>query len=192
MPGGWHKPEKDRLGRDMSEPIRASTYSDLINAVIKFRIDNVIPVGDVEQEIEDYICGNWPHMCHDVPGAQVTVTVEHVSTSAYTLTDRMIQWLDDATEDHSIENLELRSEAQRRAEICLHCPYNVRWNDSCGSCSDAVNRMSTILRVNEDVPKGDKLRACQILHHENRAAVWLRLDKLGNSAELPGHCWVKR
>jgi len=191
MPGGWHKPEKDRLGRDMPEPIRADTYKELIEAVIKFRADNTIPIGDVRAEVNEYICTSWPHMCHGVPGAEVTVTVSHGS-SVQSLTDRMIQWLDRQVENHSPETLELNEEAQRRADICRMCAYNVHWNSGCGSCSDAVNRMSTILRVGKALPHSERLRACQILGQENRAAVWLRREKLGNSPELPDHCWVKR
>ena len=193
MPGGWHKPEKDRLGRDLSSPIRADTYQQLIQAVIKFRADNIIPIGDVESEIEAFICANFPHMCHAIPGAQVTVTITGLPTAhAKSLTDDMLQWLDSKIENHSLESLELRGEAQRRAEICLHCPFNVRWNSGCGACSEATNRMSMILRAGNDVPHGNKLTACQILRHENRAAVWMRREILGNSPELPGNCWVRR
>jgi GH24 family phage-related lysozyme (muramidase) len=190
MPGGWHKPEKDRLGRDMPEPIRADTYKELIEAVVKFRADNMIPIGNVREEVNEYICSSYPHMCHGVPGAEVTITVTQGTVQS--LTDEMIQWLDRQVENHSPETLELAEEAQRRAAICKMCPYNIQWNSGCGSCSDAVNRLSTILRVGKTLSNASQLRACQILKHENRAAVWLRLDKIGNSPELPGECWAKR
>lgn len=191
MPGGWHKPEKDRLGRDLPQPIRADTYKKLVEAVVKFRVDNVIPVENAKQEIDEYICTNFPHMCHSVIGAEVEVSVDHHPSSYKTLTDQMIQWLDTQVEHHSAESLELKQEAMRRAEICLKCPYNVKWNSGCGSCSEAVSRLSTILRIGNDVPKGYKLKACQILKHENRSAVWLRPDKISKSLDLPQHCWAK-
>lgn len=192
MPGGWHKPEKDRLGRDMPEPIRGDTYKDLVENVIKFRADNMIPIGDVRAEVNEYICTSYPHMCHNVPGAEVTVTITQGTVTQQSLTDTMIQWLDRQVENHSPDTLELAGEAQRRADICKMCAYNVHWNSGCGSCSDAVNRLSTILRVGKTLSSSDRLRACQILGHENRAAVWLRLDKIGNSPELPPECWAKR
>ena len=189
MPGGWHKPEKNRLGQDMPQPVRADTYKMLVQAVIKFRADNIIPIGDVESDVEEYICSNFPHMCHNVPGASVTVTVTRGPSQAQTRTDRMLQWLDGQISDHSAEKLVLRSEAQRRADICRKCPYNVRWNEGCGTCAEAVNRLSTILRSGNDTPHGKDLKCCQVLNHENRAAVWLPLSS--HDPNLPGRCWVK-
>jgi hypothetical protein len=192
MPGGWHFPVLDRTGKPLPSPLRSNSYQQLIQAVIKFRADNVIPIGDVEAEVEEYICSNFPHMCHRVPGASVTVEVKYsLPKQIVTLTDRMLEWLDSRIENHSIENLELKSEAERRAEICSRCPYNVRWNSSCSTCVDAVNRMSTILRCGQDTRPGKKLRACQILGHENRAAVWLRRSNLASSPDLPSHCWLR-
>ena len=195
MPGGWHKPEKDRLARDMPEPIRASTYRALIEAVIKFRADNIIPIGDVKSEVDEYICLAYPHMCHSIVGAEVSIHVTHGPRSpavSKTLTDEMIQEMDRQLTNHSSENLELRQEAQRRADICRKCQFNVRWNNSCGSCVEAVNRISTILRSGQDVVHSRELRACQILKHENRSAVWLRIDGRASNPDLPPRCWAKQ
>lgn len=192
MPGGWHKPELDRLGRPMPQPIRANTYRELIANVTKFRADNVIPIGDVKAEVDEYICKNFPHMCHNIDGATISITITHHPSPIKTLTDDMIQWLDSRVENHSSDELELRSEAQRRADICRRCKFNTRWNDNCGSCNEAVKRLSSILRVGNDVGHSRQLKACQILRHENRAAVWLRMEKIGNNPDLPQHCWAKR
>lgn len=191
MPDGWHKPEKDRLGRDMPHPIRAMTYRDLIDAVTKFRADNVIPIGDVKADVDEYICSNFPHMCHKSK-AEIRVSVDIPKTHLRTVTDRMIQTMDDQIKDHSVEDLELKQEAQRRAEICRRCRFNVRWNTGCGSCREAVNRMSMILRSGNSVPHERDLHACQILAHENHSAVWLKLDKIKHRPDLPGFCWARR
>jgi hypothetical protein len=191
MPGGWHKPEKDRLGRDMPHPISALSYPLLIDAVIKFRADNVIPIGDVKAEVDDYICTNFPRMCHG-SNADISVTVDVPKTHMRTVTDNMIQTMDEQIKEHSVENLELKQEAQRRSEICRRCRFNVKWNTGCGSCREAVNRMSMILRSGNSVPHERELHACQILGHENRSAVWLKLDKIKRSPELPGFCWARR
>lgn len=191
MPGGWHKPEKNRAGMVMPAPIRADTYKQLIEAVIKFRADNVIPIGDAKADVDEYICSNFPHMCHPELPYTVEVYVDNKSNEIKTLTDHMLQWLDKTIEHHSIDNLEMRTEALRRADICLGCRYNTKWNSSCGSCSEAVGRMSNILRLGNDVPRGHKLKACQILKHENRAAVWLKKEKIMRSNDVPNHCWAK-
>jgi hypothetical protein len=191
MPGGWHKPEKDRLGRD-GIIIRGDTYQGLLAAVLKFRADNLIPVGDVEAEVEAWLCEAYPHMCHRVPGATVSVSFVRQPSSLQLITDKVLQWLAGRIVDHTGQKLELRSEAQRRAGICEGCKYNVRWNSSCSSCAEAVNRMSTILRFGHDVHNGEKLKACQILEHENRAAVWLKSENVGSTPDLPQHCWAKK
>lgn len=191
MPGGWHKPEKDRLGRDMPEPIRAPTYRALIEAVIKFRADNVIPIGDVKAEVDEYICKTFPRSCHHFEGVS-RIEVSSEVSHARTLTDDMIQTMDAQLQDHSIEELELKQEAQRRASICASCQYNVRWNSNCGSCVEAVNRMSAMLRAGNSLPRERDLRACQILRHENRSAVWLRMDKIKKNPDVPGFCWARQ
>lgn len=191
MPGGWHKPEKNRAGLDMPAPIRADTYKQLIETVIKFRADNVIPIGNAKADVDEYICANFPHMCHPEGSVSVEVYVDNKSSEIKTLTDQMLHWLDHSIDHHSIDNLEMRTEAIRRADICLSCRYNTKWNSNCGSCSEAVSRMSNILRLNNDVPRGDKLKACQILKHENRSAVWLKKEKIMRSNDVPNHCWAK-
>jgi hypothetical protein len=175
----------------MPEPIRAPTYRALIDAVVKFRADNVIPIGDVRAEIDEYICKNFPRMCHQFEGV-ARIEVAHSVSPIRTLTDEMIQTMDRQIQDHSTENLELKQEAQRRADVCAGCRFNVRWNSNCGSCVEAVNRMSAILRAGQTVHHERELRACQILRHENRSAVWLRMDKIGTSPDLPGYCWARR
>ncbi len=134
-------------------------------------------------------------MCHAVPGAHVTVEVHVPGSHVDQLTQRtddMIAWLASRVDDHSSEALELKSEAQRRAAICLNCPQNVAWKSGCGECKASVDQLSTTIRIGNDVARGRKLTACQILRQENRAAVWLRMDRIGNDPRLPGHCWAKR
>lgn len=192
MPLGWHKPELDRLGRNMPQPIRANTYKELVQAVTKFRADNGIPLGDTKAEIDEYICTNYPHMCHKARAhVRIDVEVKARTDARLTLTDDMIQWLESMLVNHSMDQLELKSEAMRRAEICRKCPMNVRWNRGCGSCVEAVNRLSAILRYGKELAHARELRACRILRHENRAAVWLRKSRLGMSDALPSNCWLK-
>jgi hypothetical protein len=192
MPGGWHKPELDRLGRAMPNPIRAGTYGKLIAAVTKFRADNGIMIGDVRADIDNYICSHFPNFC--VPGnATVDVHVQFAVDKIRSLTDEMLQWLERIIINHSADRLVLQTEARRRAEICSKCKLNVPWNESCGSCLEAVNRLSSVLRIGNTLSATDrKLKCCKVLHHENRAAVWLRLDYIATSSELPSYCWARR
>lgn len=194
MPRGWHKPEKDRRGVDLPEPIRASSYVDLIAAVTKYRVDNEIALGDVKREINDYICDNWPHMCHEFPADQVTISYQQTAGDVppKTLTEEVLTWMSEATTNHAADDLVLPEEARRRAEICSTCPKNKKLPSSCSSCIEAVDRMSVVLRNGKSTPKDKKLGVCTVLSHENRAAVWLRKDKLRTSDQLPSHCWLHK
>lgn len=195
MPGGWHKPELDRAGRPMKEPIRASTFEELVQAVIKFRADNLIPIGNAAQDCEDYICNTFPNACLSITGAtaQVTVTRGAASTETQSLTDAMIQWMDRTLDNHDESRLVLLSEAKSRAEVCRKCPFNKPWNISCGSCSEQVGRLGTAIRLGRDTPWGKRLYACRLFRLETRSAVWLRnpVNTLQTSVQKPAHCWVR-
>ncbi len=190
MPTGWHKPESG-----LPEPIRANTFDELIDAVTKYRVDNGVPVGDVLDDIEKYICEKYPHMCHNIRGAIVQVHVKHppkIVNDRQLFFDRIVQWMQSKIRSHSIDKLELEPIARQRASICAKCPFNQPWSTGCGVCADTVNRLGGMLRIGRDVAGGRKLKGCQVLGHENRSAVWLRLNEIENSDQLPSHCWAKR
>lgn len=193
MPGGWHKPEKDRLGQDLPEPIRADTYKKLIEAVVQFRLDNSIPLGDVKAEVDEYICTTFPHMCHYIENARVVITVGKPPPNRRpSLTDDIIQWFVRVLKDHSIDKLVTPDVAKQRAEICRKCKLNIRWNESCGSCVETINRSSALVRFGQDVPHGKELKGCQVLRHENRSAVWLKDEFLESDDSLPSYCWARK
>lgn len=189
MPGGWHKPEIDRAGRPLPNPIRGDTFEHLIENVTKFRTDNLIPLGNVLQDVEDFICATYPRSCGSVRGAKVSIEVSRSQPTAPTITDRMVAWLAGVLNNHSQEKLVLNTEARARAEVCRKCPLNVKWNISCGSCVEQVGRLSTAVRLGNDVPWGKKLFACKAAGHENRSAVWLR-NPGPRPSNVPAHCWL--
>jgi hypothetical protein len=192
MPGGWHKPEVDRAGRPLPQPIRAGTFDELVVAVTKFRADNLIPIGNVVQDCEDYICTNFPSSCIRVKGAsvQVTMTRGPAATPTQRLTDDMLQWMDKVLDKHESDRLILPNEAKSRAEVCRKCPLNKQWNISCGSCTEQVGRLGTAIRLGHDTPWGKKLYACTAARFECRSAVWLRHPLEVKPDGLPGHCWL--
>jgi len=194
MPGGWHKPENDRAGRPLPQSIRADTFWDLIDAVTKFRADNLIPIGNVLHDVEEYICKTHPGSCTH-RGARVSVqitTAPSAPSTAQTITDQMIAWMDSRLDNHSVDRTVVDADARSRAEVCRKCPMNIKWNTGCGTCVDAVGRLSTALRLGKDVPGGRRLFACKILRHENRSAVWLDRSLIGESPSLPAHCWARK
>lgn len=188
MPGGWHVMTDNKVGGKTR--IDGDTLPDVLEHLISYRLDNVIPLGDPLKDIEEYVCGNWPDFCHKVFGATVVVNVNLPSQPTRTLLDRIIIWIEAQTKNLSPEVLVTRDEAQRRAEICERCPMNVKWKESCSTCNENISRLVSVMRLGQSLPRDKKLLACSAFGHENRAAVWLKRERIGSVANLPSNCWA--
>ena len=192
MPKGWHYMQKLSMGRE--QRIDSHTCEALVQAIVDFRLTNQIPIGDPLVDLEAYVCTNFPHMCHSVAGALVSVqvSVSPTRSAPQQYVDYVVGWLEGQVRDLSPQALVLESEAQRRGVICERCPMNVPWKTSCGSCNDNVDRLATIIRQGHRLVRDAKLKSCKILHQENRTAVWLNESRLTSSPDLPGNCWLRK
>lgn len=186
MPDGWHFQVNPSLR------LEADTFPELIKVVEEYRVSNNMPIGEPLDDVVNYICSTYPHQCHQVPGATVSVEVERPAQKKISLLDRIIGWFDRQTRRLDSSAIVLSMEAQQRAAICAKCRFNVNWKTGCGQCSDNINRLSKLVRQGHSIPAERKLKACSILGQENRAAVFLQQDRLESSPELPSWCWVKK
>lgn len=192
MPTGWHYMQPLPVGG--TTRIDSHDCESLIQAIVDFRMNNMMPIGDPLADLEHYVCDQWPTFCHSVPGAIVNVQVNVGADRAapQTFVDRMVLWMEQQTNDLGQHSLVLSGEAQRRADICKRCNLNMPWRTSCGTCNGNVDRVATMLRQGNELPNHDgHLKACRILAQENRTAVWMRRERLGHDASLPAHCWLK-
>lgn len=171
--------------------IEGSSYEDVADRVLKFRLANGKEPGNPAAELIDYVCGTWPHFCSDdSPRGPKTVTsrARHLST-------RVAGWLATfyslARADAGVGG----GESQRRAGICAQCPQNREYRDGgCGSCLESISRLFFVWRRDRPIPHEAKLGACGITSQLNAAAVMAKtLPPL--TAEqielLPGNCWRK-
>src|ERR1700738_2494654 len=55
--GGWHYYEKDGY------KIQSDSHKNLVDSVRTYRIQNNLPLGNPEAEVDKYLCGKWPHLC---------------------------------------------------------------------------------------------------------------------------------
>jgi len=202
MPNGWHMIVRDSHGTELPEPIRGSTFRELLDNLVKFRVDNGLAIDTVQEDAIQYICGKYPHMCCPSNAHVMYSSAAHSrepsqdneSKSKLPLTAKMLLWLESTLENasnHNRDSLVSKSEAQRRADICRACPFNKPWNNSCSSCRDAASRLGTILRDGQDVIRGRQLGVCEIHGHDNRTAVWLKSAKFKPSTSQPATCWIK-
>ena len=180
-PSGHHYMEGD-------VKITGSSYKNLLENVTNYRAENHIPVGDVEGDVTNYICGNWPHFCHGVD--MVVVTSVTSPTGRSELMNDISTWARNIL--HSNERNQLVSDdlAEQRAKICRQCPNNVNWRGGCSSCIAATDRICASIRNARDTKSSAVLGGCKLLRHDNRTAIFFDKDKLSESNDLPEFCWL--
>ena len=185
-PGGFHYEDKEHRYR-----IDGHSYQSVADAVLRYRIENKIPVGDPLKDVLDYVCRNWPHFCsaHNPPVAgnaspslssRVSVWMAALYRAARTLATTG-NFVDDAT-------------ANRRAATCEKCPFNKDWRTGCGSCLEATAQVGYTFRAGRKVGNEKRLGACEIIGQENATAVWVKgLPPVAPSEhqQLPAFCWRK-
>jgi hypothetical protein len=184
---GWHYISQ-------SPPYRVDEYSytGLQTAVLNYRIENHLPVGDVKADVDNYICSNWPRQCQDNSNYYTPQQTSPHPNSQLRLVDRITEHLNRVYQHGQGTELVLQAEAERRASICAGCPYNVQWEVGCAACVGNVTRLGILVRRARETSQSEGMHGCQILGHWNRTAVFLDMQQIGNTAELPDFCWAKR
>jgi hypothetical protein len=180
-PGGHHYMESDFR-------ITGSSYKNLLDNVTSYRAENHIPVGDVEGDVTNYICGNWPHFCHGVD--MVVVTSVSSQTASGDLMQDIGTWARNILHSNKRINLVSDELAEERAKICRQCPNNVNWRGGCSSCIAATDRICASIRNARDTKSSAVLGGCRMLRHDNRTAIFFDKETLSASNDLPDFCWL--
>jgi len=83
-----------------------------------------------------------------------------------------------------------QEEAQRRANICLRCPYNVELG-GCSGCVDFVGKLTS--RIGGLTVEGiSNMKACAICACSLPALVWVPMEALDEENGLPSFCWKRK
>jgi hypothetical protein len=201
-PGGWHVPVPES-----DEPLRADSHDDLVQVLTRYRIDNNLPMGNPESEIDNYICNAWPHVC----GASSLVRSEGEDDKpplAYgqpikrRLIDRIAGWAANRYSRLGCVQLVSNEEAERRSGLCVGCPKNIiKWRENatrdCAPCAERIQALDVLLykiRRGEKVEREKQLGACLQFGHENQSAVHLSEDMLRHrkhyTTGAPEFCWL--
>lgn len=184
-PGGFHFMEGDVR-------IDGHSYQSVADNLMRYRLDNKLPVGNPLKEVLDAVCARHPHFCD---GNNPPVKGANPS-----LAGRIAAWMAQVYRDARgtvVEaNFVPEAEAERRASICRDCVYNEDWTgQGCASCLTAAKRLGYTFRAGRQVRNGDDLRGCAILGQENPTAVWLKAPPVPTPQQLeglPAHCWRKQ
>jgi len=182
-PGGFHYEDKVQRFR-----VEGSSYQSVAEAVLRYRLENKLPVGNPLKDVLDYVCTNWPHFCsdHNAPLP--------VGNGQPALSSRVATWISSLYRfvRSTTTKFVTPEEANRRARICEQCPINKDWKTGCGSCLQAAVQLGYTFRAGRKVDNEKALGACEVIGQENATAVWV--DNLlplapEEQRRLPEKCW---
>ena len=177
-PGGWHFP---------AEPgviLRADSYLQLEDALMKHRMRMGQRTDAVKQEIDRYFCARWPSFCVD----------DRATTSSFEgLDKRVARYASNVAREQPAGGylLETQTVANTRAEICAKCPENRSWKTGCSGCAASVAQLLVQLRRLRNTPVDGKLKACMHCGGECSTMVHLPVGagSTGNTEGAPLECW---
>jgi len=198
-PGGWHykQPLNSSPQRPQQQLIGAASYEALVENVFQFRLNNLQMVESgsatrelVVQDIQFYICGNWPRHCtgakaefSQTPGAPISKPayarpLTRIEDWLTLLSERQLRWVD-------------QGRALERAKVCVACPLNRPWRTGCAPCNDNADRRAMLILGSRSTGLESQLRSCLAYGTLLKLSVWLEEDFTGprNRPEPPQECW---
>lgn len=179
-PGGWRftVPQTGTL-------IAAPTFALLYHEALAVLNRAGVQVGlDYEQEFTDQLCRQLSSDCEVVP-AVTNETRTVTSGDVIRFLKVMWAWRGQGTVD--------QAEADRRAEICAGCRYNVAVT-GCSACQGIAGKIAEV--IGDRSTRWDRqLRGCAVCACENKAQVHLPLEVLHKGVtpamDFPAHCWKR-
>ena len=180
-PSGWHYIEGDVR-------INGVTYDTLIKNVEVYRAENHFPSGDVEGDVNSFICSNWPQFCHGVD--MVAITSVNPETDTTALANDIQTWAKNLQQSQEPINMVTDELAEERAKTCRNCPENVNWRGGCSSCISTTERLTAGVRQGRDTKSSAVLGGCKSMRHDNRTAIFIDKDQFLKATNLPANCWL--
>lgn len=185
-PGGWHLPVMEDV------VLEAPTKDLLIKMVFDWRLRNGYAPGDVEKDIDDFVCSQWPKYCGNTPNEIAT------ENKGVDLDKRVASYAASVARNMPRGGYEVTPtlQAVERAKICTACSSNLLWKKGCGSCSNSTENLLYQVRGMRSVPGETALGACNITGNELKTDVWLDTQRLSEESPLkealPQNCWKLR
>lgn len=177
-PNGWHYIDGDAR-------LSGGTYDDLLRVVENYRAENHVPIGDVEGDVNSYICSNYPNFCHGVD----MVSVTSVNPSGELLND-IQTWAKNIQNSNKPVIYVTDELAEERAKTCRACENNVNWRGGCNSCVNATDRLSASIRQGRETQSSSVLGGCVKMRHDNRSAIFFDKETFDRATNMPTNCWL--
>lgn len=174
--------------------IKGNTWTILLNKIRDYRKANGIPIGlGFEDEVERYVCEHQAAECEEVIEGKAR-------KRSLTLTDVVNGTR--AMLAHWFNNRKLvdRVEAERRANICVGCPLNVKFAKPCGGICMELQEVVGAITNAQGTGYDYRLNQCDLCGCFLQSAIWVPLDTQVNVLsteqqaafeDIP-HCWKKK
>lgn len=180
-PGYWRYP---RYGAEDSADIPAERrfilggdFQDLVARVSEFRIINKLPLGNPEEEIQDWICRNTEADCRPANPAKAMPGRKARGADVARFLKAMGAWM--LNGGHVSQE-----EADRRAEICGNCQFRTTIDDAgCFGCFGLMAKVMAIIG-NRKARFADEQSFCGVCGCSVPAQVFVPLDILGRAHKL--------
>ncbi|MEI6870652.1 MAG: hypothetical protein WCL08_00080 [Verrucomicrobiota bacterium] len=185
-PGGWRY-EEPSTGQAFS----AITKRDLVNAVRKHRMSKNIPIGNLELDVEAWLCAKIPAgKCEE--SSEVPLSVKE----SWSLSD-VRSFAESVAFTLKNGGVVSSGEATRRAEICVSCKLNTTVK-GCTGCSGISTFIFSIMGARK-TPYDSQMKQCGACGCPLAAKVWITKPDLESRQQVqdamdtyPAYCWMKQ
>lgn len=150
--------------------VRGTNWNMLIGRIYAERRANGVPVGlGFEDEVEKDLCRDYPAEC-EIPDPNFPTNRRLTLSDVIRGSQVMMSFL-----AHGSPLVD-RAEAERRARICLKCPFNTYFSKPCtGICQELANVVASIIN-HQGTQYDTDLKACNVCGCFLQAAIWMPLD----------------
>lgn len=186
-PNSWHFPVTPTI------TIKGTDKRTLIDRVYEWRLRQNLPLDQVEREIDDYYCTQWPDSCVKEPADYGHVNPSPRSQPPESLLHRVSRWAAGVADKMPRGGYPMVSpeEAARRQAICAQCPQNFNWRTGCRGCSGSAAQLLLQVRA---LRKGhNDVYGCAVAGWDNNTASNFKAEDLPLSesqlARMDQKCW---
>lgn len=163
--------------------LKGDTLPDVVKALSDYRLTNMVPIGEPEQEILQYYMRNWPYMVDE--DYDYKITDAKVSPNS-----RWVKWIR-MNWGKPLGKMATAREANSRAAICCKCPYNLPI-EPINQEEQEMMRKAFMMRRGHDVPKN--LGFCSLHLWDNGSSIFIEapsnVSGLEKDAARYVGCWV--
>lgn len=190
LPGGWHY--NDPSGYRIPLKGELPNPGAVIEALMSYRLENNLPVGSPEADLEEFVCATYPTWCRRTPDAPRPLKERVPARNV----DLVIGWANELYTKVGRLQLIPQKEAEERATTCRACPLQMNWSSDCPPCVTSAQRLLSILRQGKDTAAAQdgQLKGCAAFGWDNRTACHIDRQHLPPqpNPNAPAECWMRK